>query len=153
MYYFCASKLYKTFISMMNLKFLLPHFMQYVGLFLFLIGVVGLCFAKADYVFFFSYLLVSVGLLLVAISKEKVEDEYMAYLRVRTVFILAVLALVYGVISPIANFLLVRMLDFSTVGKISIIRSVITGLPFVVGLYLLLFKGAIIVNTKSESLS
>lgn len=136
---------------MKSFKFLLPHFMQYVGLILFLIGVAGLCFSTADYVFFFSYFLMAAGLLVIAISKEAIEDEYIMYLRVRSVFILAVLALVYGVISPLADFLLTRMFDISTVGKILIVRNVITGLPFIVGLYLLLFKGSLVVNTKSET--
>ena len=126
---------------MMNQKFLLPHSVQYGGLLLFLAGVAGLCFFRADYVMFFSYVVVSVGLLLIAISKEKTEDEYIAYMRMRSVFLLAVLALVYSVLSFVANFLLVRMVDVSTFGKIKIIESVIVGLPFVVGLYLVLFHG------------
>ena len=136
---------------MVNQKFLLPHVVQYVGLFLFLVGIAGLCFGSADFIVFFSCGAVSAGLLLIAISKEKTEDEYIAYLRIRSVFILAVLSLVYLVLSIAANFLLVRMVDISTYGKIKFIENLIVSLPFVVGLYLVLFKGSIIVNSKSES--
>ena len=136
---------------MMNQKFLFPHAMQYVGLFLFLIGVAGLCLGNVDFVYFFAYMAVSIGLLLIAMSKETTEDEYIAYLRLKSVFMLAVLALVYAVVSPILNYLLVRIVDVSTIGKVNTVWYVITRLPFVVGLYLVLFKGAIIVNSKSES--
>ncbi|MDE6459583.1 MAG: hypothetical protein K2K52_01945 [Paramuribaculum sp.] len=131
-------------------KFLLPHFMQFVGTVMALIGIIGLCLGIMDAISFLCYIFLSVGILLVAISKEKTEDEFITYLRMRSIIVITVICLIYSVIMPIVQYFLMRNMDMAALGRISIAQNFITSKPVVVLLYILLFKSSIIINSKSD---
>ncbi|MDE6048388.1 MAG: hypothetical protein K2G09_01665 [Paramuribaculum sp.] len=131
-------------------KFLLPHFMQFVGVALALIGIIVLCLGNMDIISFFSYTLLAAGLLLAAISKEKTEDEFITYLRMRSIITVTIICLIYSVILPISNYFLMRSMDIFVLGRITLLQNFITSTPAVVLLYILLFKGSIIVNSKKD---
>lgn len=94
----------------------------------------------------------SIGLILCAISREKVEDEYINYLRLKSIFRVAVVFLVYSVVFPIVNYIAIRTIDFATWGSIITILGVIRQPWFLILLYLAIFKGSIILNTRKEAI-
>lgn len=137
----------------MNKKqFLLPHVVQRAGEFLALLGVVCFLFWKHEIGLFFGGMMFSIGLILCAISREKVEDEYINYLRLKSIFRVAVVFLVYSVVFPIVNYIAIRTIDFATWGSIITILGVIRQPWFLILLYLAIFKGSIILNTRKEAI-
>ena len=131
-------------------KFLLPHFVQYIGGALLVLAAVCLCFYKCEMVLFLSLMLASIGLLLMVISREKIEDEYIGYLRMRSIFYVVLVYMVFAVAFSIVRFFCVRIMAFETFIQVNNILSVLGSLPCLAFLYSLLFKGAIVLGSKRK---
>lgn len=131
-------------------KFLLPYFMQFIGAALTVCGIVALGISHIDAMMFVAYILLSVGLLLIALSKEKAEDEYITYLRMRSIITVAIVCMIYSVISPFCDYLLNHYLDFTRYLMVRNIQVLITTTPLITLLYLVLFKGSILLNSKRD---
>ncbi len=135
----------------MNQKqFLLPHFVQTIGEALALLGVVCVLFWKHEMGLYFGGMIFSIGLLLCAISKEKIEDEYINYLRLRSIFRVAIVYLAYAVISPALRYTSARTLDIATWGTIWPVISLFGQPWFLVLLYLAIFKGTLILSSRKK---
>ena len=130
-------------------KFLLPHFVQHIGAALLVLAAVCLCFCKCEMVLFLSLTAASIGLLLTVISRERTEDEYIGYLRMRSVFCVVLVYMVYAVASPVVSFFGGCLMAFETFVRISDILSV-CGVPLLALLYFLLFKGAVMLGSKRK---
>ena len=142
---------------MKNKSILMPHVCQKIGWWLLLLTVlfgvskivithtthsinVAWYLAKA------SYILLIISLLLITLSKEKVEDEMISGIRLKalgiTSYVFFVLLLILGLI-----------LDFSVQFSPYLGELVLIVLPFLTaGLYFLLFKGMLQRSQKEQVL-
>lgn len=127
-------------------KFLLPHFVQYIGGALSVLADVCMCFYRCEIVFILGV----IGLLLMPISRERIEDEYIGYLRMRSIFYVVLVYMVYAVASPIVGFFCLRFMAFGTFIEVRNILLVLGSMPFLALLYFLLFKGAIMLGSKRK---
>lgn len=88
----------------------------------------------------------SVALFLICMSKEKEEDEYIGYIRSRSVFIVVLIAFIAGIINFPTLFLGQRMWTLDQVGKYAICTSWMKDPVILTLLYLVIFKGTLFVN-------
>lgn len=135
------------FCIMNQKQFLLPHFVQIIGEVLTLLGVVCFLFWRHEIGLFFGGMIFSIGLLLCAISREKIEDEYINYLRLKSIFRVAVVYLAYAVIFPALKYIAIHTLDLTTLGNIMAILGIFGQPWFLVLLHLAIFKGSIILTS------
>ena len=136
---------------------LMPHACQKIGWWLLLLTVLVVVskiiltntihdITVAWYMAKASYILLIISLLLITLSKEKVEDEMISGLRLKalgvTAYVFFVLLLILGLI-----------LDFSVQFSPYLGELVLIVLPFLTaGLYFLLFKGMLLRSKKEQSL-
>ena len=148
-------------------SFLFPHSCQQIGWWLILtcltLAVTFLCVIEnASGTFntarvlqasiFVLIALSSIGLLLLCLSKEKIEDEYISYLRTRIATWIIVYVFVVSAIRSVILLILPRFASVSVQGQISTIMSVAITNPILLGIvYLIIFKLSIwFYNRKSQ---
>ena len=147
----------QNLIVMQNKSILMPHICQKIGWWLLLLTILVVVskiiltntihdITVAWYMAKTSYILLIISLLLITLSKEKVEDEMISDLRLKalgvTAYAFFVLLLILGLI-----------LDFSEQFSPYLGELVLIVLPFLTaGLYLLLFKGMLLRSKKEQSL-
>lgn len=86
------------------------------------------------------------GLIMISLSQEKIEDEYIQSLRARSLFIVAVYAFLICMIKMSLTQFLVAYINEATWREVSNYINLITNIPLMAVLYLLLFKGSMIVD-------
>ncbi|MCQ2112120.1 MAG: hypothetical protein MJY95_02115 [Bacteroidaceae bacterium] len=144
-------------------SFLLPHCCQIIGWWL--LGLVAvLCitfviisynagagaaevgdFTRNLYAFGF-YFLPNIALLLICLSREKEEDEYISFIRSRSVFIVVVFGFVGGMLlSAFAGYSF-RMMSAEFVGRFMMYAQWFPNRAVLAIVYLLIFKGTLFVN-------
>lgn len=145
-------------------SFLFPHSCQQVGWWLILtcliLAVTFLCVIENTSDSFNTMrvlqasivVLSSIGLLLLCLSKEKIEDEYISYLRIRTTTWIIVYVFVVSAIRSILLLILPWFASVSVQGSIFTIMSVAITNPILLGIvYLIIFKLSIwFYNRKSQ---
>lgn len=125
--------------------------MQIVGAMVALAGTIGFFFHEDDMILFFAFIFFSIGILLCSISREKIEDEFISYLRTRSIFLVVMVYLVWAVIDPVLSYYVApRAFDLSSWGRVSFVLGFLRSAQFFVLIYLLLFKGAIMLNSRKE---
>lgn len=97
-------------------------------------------------------ILSSVGIMLLCLSKEKLEDEYISYLRTRIAVWIIVYVFVVSAVRIIMSWTLPLFLSVHTQGLIMTIISVAITNPILLGIvYLIIFKLSIwFYNRKSQ---
>ena len=144
-------------IVMKNKSILMPHVCQKIGWWLLLLTVlVGVSkivitytthnINVAWYMAKASYILLIISLLLITLSKEKVEDEMISGIRLKalgiTSYVFFVLLLILGLI-----------MDFCEMLSPYLGELLLIVLPFLTaGLYFLLFKGMLLRSQKEQAL-
>ena len=144
-------------IVMKNKSILMPHVCQRIGWWLLLLTVlVGVSkivitytthnINFAWYMAKASYILLIISLLLITLSKEKVEDEMISGIRLKalgiTSYVFFVLLLILGLI-----------MDFCEMLSPYLGELLLIVLPFLTaGLYFLLFKGMLLRSQKEQVL-
>ncbi len=104
----------KAFQRLRN--FQLPHYFKRIGLVLFLVVLAtmfALKFTEAE-PFWLRNLLrnfLLIGLLMISVSKERVEDEMMGALRAQSYAIAFVLGVVYALIQPYIDYVVALVVD------------------------------------------
>ena len=86
------------------------------------------------------------ALMMICISQEKEEDEYIQSLRTRTVFIVVVYDFVVNMIVMSLTNVLVHHIPFSEFAAFHYVTSMCTNLPLLIVIYLLIFKGTLLFN-------
>lgn len=86
------------------------------------------------------------SLMLVCISQEKEEDEYIQSLRTRALFIVVVYAFVVNMIAGSLSHTLLRFLPLTSYATLHNIIYVCTNIPFMSVVYLAIFKGTLFIN-------
>ena len=104
----------KAFQKLRN--FQLPHYCKRLGLFLFLAVIAvmfSLKYTEAEPMWLRNLLrnLLLIGLLMISISKERVEDEMMGALRAQSYAIAFVMGVLYALIQPYVDYLVALVLD------------------------------------------
>jgi len=147
----------------MKKTFLFPHWCQIVGLWImaamvaFSVIVFVLTLANFDYPDWFEGLLYSAPffpsavLFLICLSQEKEEDEYIAHLRARSVFIIVTIAFVISLIDFPVKLIGARLLSPSQLGNYLLIVKLFFGPMSLSLIYLVLFKGSLFVNRLKYS--
>lgn len=102
-------------------KFKLPNYFKRIGLLLVFLSFTGLLFngssMKSETVRIFGRYGMLIGMLLVSISKEKIEDEMVAKLRAQSYTIAFIVGVIYALIQPIINYLFDVALDETPIFK------------------------------------
>ena len=86
------------------------------------------------------------GLLLICLSQEKQEDEFIQCLRSRPLFIVVVYAFVIQMISISLDQFLMAYIPTETLGQLKSIIHYCTNIPLMAVFYLAIFKGMMFVN-------
>lgn len=88
----------------------------------------------------------SIGTLMVCLSQEKQEDEYIAHIRARSVFVTVIVFFVLLLINVSLTNVGVRMCGWSPSNGYLMFSGVYTN-PFIITLfYILIFKGTLFIN-------
>ena len=149
---------------------LLPHYCQIIGWWLLAAFVLmGVTFAIISYfrsdeamvvaeetielcvlgLYFMPY----VALMLICLSREKVEDEYISFIRGRATFIVVIFGFVASMlIKAFANYA-VRMFEPSIYGQFLMYAQWFCNTAVLAIVYLLIFKGTLFINklkTRSD---
>lgn len=88
----------------------------------------------------------TLSLLLICVSKERHEDEYVAYLRTRSVLWVVAFAFVVGMIEQSTDYMSVRYLTMQQLGRQHFLMALLTNPALLAVVYLVLFKGALFIN-------
>lgn len=131
-------------------KFLLPCRAKFIGLALAIAGACGLFLCDLFFVNFFSYIILTAGLLLVAVSREKDEDEYITFIRMRAIFYMAVICVLYTVLSPVVDYVAVHSCSLGTRSNISLFSYGVSRLPSILFLYIVLFRLSLMQTMPKE---
>lgn len=145
-------------------SFLFPHYCQKIGWCLLLICLIlaatFFCFLDNAVNSFNSLrvlqgliiILSSVGLMLLCLSKEKLEDEYISYIRMRIAIWIIVYVFVVSAIRIVLSWTLPLFLSVHSQGVIMTIISVAITNPILLGIvFLIIFKLSIwVYNRKSQ---
>lgn len=92
------------------------------------------------------YFIPYVSLMLICLSREKVEDEYISHIRGRATFIVVIFGFVASLlISAFANYA-VHMLNPDIVGQFLMYAQWFRNTAVLAIVYLLIFKGTLFVN-------
>lgn len=95
---------------------------------------------------FLSFILPSAALFLVCLSREKQEDEYIEYIRSRSVFVVAIIGFITALIYfPFTN-IGVRLLEFSEYKTYMVYIQIFINPIILTLLYLIIFKGSLFIN-------
>lgn len=139
----------------LNKKFLFPHKWQYVGGWLIVFAIIFSIVLLAgdfngvigDLPAILGWIPESLGLMLICLSREKVDDEYISVLRGRLVCILVAVAFISGILSSIMDLLYVCFQWYSL--YIRIFLSLLKN-PFLLGaIYIIALKLTLyIINRK-----
>ena len=86
------------------------------------------------------------SLMMICISQEKEEDEYIQSLRTRTVFIVVVYDFVVNMIVMSLTNVLVHHIPFDEFAAFHYVTSMCTNLPLLIVIYLLIFNGTLLFN-------
>lgn len=101
----------------------------------------------ADYLWLFlGTCLPYIAVLLICVSKEKTEDEFINHLRIRSLLWVVAFAFVVGMLSLSLNYSLVRLGTVHQVGMVSMWVNLATNPLTLAVVYLLLFKGSVFIN-------
>lgn len=144
-------------------SFLLPHCCQIIGWWLLgLFAVLCITFAVISYnagagaaelddftrnlYALGFYFLPYVALLLICLSREKEEDEYISFIRSRSVFIVVVFGFVAALLIGAFAQYSVRMMSADFVGRFMMYARWFSNTVVLAIVYLLIFKGTLFVN-------
>lgn len=145
----------------MNKKsYLLPHACQKAGWWMLLASLVfGLIYVAKEtgnvedilldapaILMFLATGLPFLALMMICISQEKEEDEYIQSLRTRTVFIVVVYDFVVNMIVMSLTNVLVHHIPFDEFAAFHYVTSMCTNLPLLIVIYLVIFKGSLFIN-------
>lgn len=145
----------------MNKKsYLLPHACQKVGWWMLLASLAfALCYVVIEsglvslnpgetpaILTFLSTGLPFLSLMMICISQEKKEDEYIQSLRTRAVFIVVMYGFVVNMIDMSLTNVLVHHIPFDQYAAFRYVTSMCTNLPLLVLIYLVIFKGPLFIN-------
>ena len=138
---------------------LLPHICQKIGLallVLFILFVLLEMFANGNTIeipdwmttplAWTFYALPSISIMLICLSREKIEDEYISHIRGRAVFIVVLIGFIASMITNAARASAVRLYDPDTVGSVSACAWWFTNALPLSFLYILIFKGSLLIN-------
>lgn len=146
--------------------YLLPHKCQTVGWWLLLLSLISIpVFITLDshghlanggdiggwVAMFIATCLPYIAIVLVCLSREKVEDEYINHLRVRSVFYVVVFAFIIGMLELASGFISSRLLTVGQMGQVAFYTKILTNPMILAVVYLLLFKGSILINTLKSN--
>lgn len=139
-------------------SFLLPHVCQKIGLallVLFILFVLLEVFANGNTIeipdwmttplAWTFYALPSVSVMLICLSREKIEDEYISHIRGRAVFIVVIIAFIASMITN-AFTLNAALYDPFTISTVSAYAWLFTNALPISLLYILIFKGTLFIN-------
>ena len=138
---------------------LLPHICQKIGLallVLFILFVLLEMFANGNTIeipdwmtaslAWTLYALPSISIMLICLSREKIEDEYISHIRGRAVFIVVLIGFIASMITNATRASAVRLYDPDTVGSVSACAWWFTNALPLSFLYILIFKGSLLIN-------
>lgn len=92
------------------------------------------------------YALPLISIMLICLSREKIEDEYISHIRGRAVFIVVLIGFIASMITHAARASAVRLYDPDTVGSVSACAWWFTNALPLSFLYILIFKGSLLIN-------
>lgn len=140
-------------------SFLLPHVCQKIGLallVLFILFVLLEVFANGNTIeipdwltnplAWTFYALPSVSVMLICLSREKIEDEYISHIRGRAVFIVVLIGFIASLITNAARASAAQLYGPDTVGSILTYAWWFTNALPISLLYILIFKGTLFIN-------
>ncbi len=139
----------------LNKKFLLPHKWQYVGGWLIVFAIIFSIVLLAldfngvigDLPAILGWIPAYLGLMLICLSREKVDDEYISVLRGRLVCILVTVAFISGILSSIMDLLFICFQWYSPYIRIFLTlfnNTFLLGAIYIIALKLTLY----IINRK-----
>lgn len=143
-------------------SFLLPHVCQKIGLALLVLFILfvllevcadGNTIEIPDWMTtplaWTFYALPSVSVMLICLSREKIEDEYISHIRGRAVFIVVIIAFIASMIASMitnAFTLNAALYDPFTISTVSAYAWWFTNALPISLLYILIFKGTLFIN-------
>ena len=86
------------------------------------------------------------SLVMVCVSQEKVEDEYIQSLRARAVLAVVVYAFVVNMVAISFNRVFLFYLPLETCAAMHNITYLCTNVPLMALIYLVIFKGSLLIN-------
>lgn len=129
------------FYIMANKLFLLPHCWQIVGAVIVLIGIAGFSITAYEEFFrFFGYWFIYFGVLIVALSREKVEDEFVNFIRLRTIYRIVLIYVLYTFIANLCQYLISYYLPLEGHGRTLILLTELDEMPLWISIYFVVFK-------------
>lgn len=149
----------------MKKSFLFPHWCQKVGWWILatlaVFGVIVLILALIgcnvpnwlEGILYSVPFFPSLALFLICLSQEKQEDEYIAHIRTRSVFIIVAIAFVISLIDFPVKLIGARMLSPEQLGTYIMYVRCLTGPITLTFIYLIIFKGSLFMNwlkTRSD---
>ncbi len=97
----------RSHLEKMN-KFQLPNQFKKVGIYIaiitFLLLIVRKCIDDSEWVRPILHAVLLIGLLIVSLAKEKIEDEFIDSLRAQSYRLAFLMAIVYSLVQPLINF-------------------------------------------------
>lgn len=140
-------------------SFLLPHVCQKIGLALLVLLILFIMlevFANVNTIeipdwltnplAWTFYALPSVSVMLICLSREKIEDEYISHIRGRAVFIVVLIGFIASLITNAARASAAQLYGPDTVGSILTCAWWFTNALPISLLYILIFKGTLFIN-------
>ena len=140
-------------------SFLLPHICQKIGLallVLFILFVLLEVCADGNTIEIPDWMtaplawtlnaLPSISLMLICLSREKIEDEYISHIRGRAVFIVVLIGFIASMITNAAKASAAQLYGPNTVGSILTCAWWFTNALSLSLLYILIFKGTLFIN-------
>lgn len=89
-------------------KYQLPHVFKKIGLGMFLIAFIAVIIIgfpeEFNNLLFIAKIILLVGLLLISMSKEKIEDELVKDLRMQSYSFAFIIAVIYSIVLPFVNY-------------------------------------------------
>ena len=97
-------------------KFQLPHRYKVIGIVIAVLAVIGLIVLKTidgEPIWIKRLLrnIMLLGMLMISISKERVEDEMIASIRIQSYTLAFIIGVLYSVLQPVANAVVFTLLD------------------------------------------
>ena len=140
-------------------SFLLPHICQKIGLallVLFILFVLLEVCADGNTIEIPDWMttplawtlnaLPSISVMLICLSREKIEDEYISHIRGRAVFIVVLIGFIASLITNAAKASVAQLYGPDTVGSILTCAWWFTNALPISLLYILIFKGTLFIN-------
>lgn len=166
MHYFCTIKLIQVYVklkkcSLMKKSILFPFWCQKIGWWTFsiyILWILALIIMRVCEVhtstppywvgvsqIIIFYLMPTIAAILICLSQEKHEDEYIQHIRAYSVFIVIIIAFVAGLLSDSILSVLDRLTIYYT-DEIGRYAQLAKNPAFLTIIYLLIFKGSLFIN-------